>query len=173
MRKVLVIIGALLFCSAALSQEEVVHKERKNEISFNAMNLIIFKKLQVSYERALNEESSLGVSLLTKLGSNTAFEVLSEGDYAITPYYRHHFQLPFDNVYFTTGAFTMIHSGLNDLGSTPKKYNDVAFGITTGTKFISKRGFIYDTYGGFGRNFFDKNAPVLLVRFAISFGYQF
>ncbi len=182
--KILFIL-VILITFSSYSQEQTNRIEKKNEVYLNAFNLIAFKWVDVSYERIINEESSAGISLLAKIGDEwSGYD--SERNYSITPYYRHYFSNKYARGFFME-AFTMLNGGVNEYywdnyseitdeytwGSEEREYNDVAFGVGVGGKFISKRGFIGEIHAGIGRNLFDANAPDVIGRGSVSFGFRF
>lgn len=181
MKKILFLL-VLLLTFSSYAQETLEPVEKKNEVYLNAFNLITFKWLDVSYERVINEESSIGISALTTL-DNESYGYDSYRKYSVTPYYRHFFSNSYAKGFFME-AFTMINGGdyeeytyNYDTGYeyeyTLSSYTDVAFGISVGGKFISKRGFIGEIHAGVGRNLFDTNAPEVVGRGGVSFGYRF
>lgn len=171
MKKILFVL-VLLVTFSSYAQDPVKTIEKKNEINLNAFNLIALKLLDVSYEHILNEESSVGVSLLTNLDKEYAYF----RHYSVTPYYRHFFSKGYAKGFFME-AFTMLNSGENDYmyddNNTDDKFTDVAFGISVGGKFLTKGGFVGEVFAGIGRNIFDDNAPDVVPRGGISFGYRF
>ena len=69
-------ILALLLTSFGFSQSsygEYTDDSPKNEFQINAFNLLIFSALDVSYEHIINDESSLGVSMLISLDGTDRF----------------------------------------------------------------------------------------------------
>ncbi len=171
MRKVLIVL-VLLTTLSSYAQEKAEPVEKNNEIHFNAFNLIALKWLDVSYEHILNEESSVGISLLTNLDEEYAYF----RHYSVTPYYRHFFSKGYAKGFFME-AFSMLNSGESNYGyygsNTNGEFTDLAFGISVGGKFLTKGGFIGEVYAGVGRNLFDENAVEVVSRGGISFGYRF
>ncbi len=180
---VILVLLATVFVSGYAQEEEVVQKQ--NEVYLNAFNLITFKWLDVSYERVLNEESSVGISTLVSLDKES-YGYDSYRKFSITPYYRHFFSKDYAKGFFME-AFTMINSGdyetynyyYNEATdqyideTNTNSYTDIAFGIGVGGKFVSKRGFIGEIHAGVGRNLFNDNAPNVVGRGSISFGFRF
>lgn len=162
--------------SFAFAYSQDTSFEPKNEVRLNSFNLIAFKWLDVAYERALNEESSVGISITTALSDEFTGWGESKRNYSITPYYRHFFTKSYARGFFMEG-FAKINGGERDvyIDSNPDtvKYNDVAFGIGAGGKFISRRGFVGEINAGLGRNLFNSDAPEVVGRAGISFGYRF
>ncbi len=185
MKKILFILVLLLTFSSYAQIEINEPVEKKNEVYLNAFNLITFKWFDVSYEYLLNEESSIGVSALVSLDDDS-FGYDSYRKFSITPYYRHFFSSKYAQGFFME-AFTMINGGTNEYywqgyeniddgyewGYEEKDYTDMAFGISVGGKFVSKRGFVGEVHAGVGRNLFNDNSPEVIGRGSISFGYRF
>jgi len=169
------ILFAVILLNLTYTFAQEVSFEPKNEIRLNAFNLISFKWLDISYEYVLNEESTIGISVINKLGNEwTGFD--TKRTYSITPYYRHFFSSSYAKGFFMEG-FAKINGGYKkDYTNSIEgevKYNDVAFGIGTGAKFISRRGFVGEINAGLGRNLFNADAPEIVGRAGISFGYRF
>lgn len=168
------------FFSYSQKRYVYVQKENQHEITLNAFNLIAAKWVDVSYERILNEESSVGVSFLTRVGNHTDFEDWGLKSYSVTPYYRQYFS-PYHAAGFFMEAFAMYNGGerddwvYNEITNQKEKqqYKDVAFGISIGQKFVTRRGFVGAVYAGLGRNMFDVNAPEVVGRAGVSFGFRF
>lgn len=178
----------LLISIVSFSQEtesQISEKENFNELKLNMTNLIGFKWLDVAYERTLNEESSFGVGILTKIGSD-----LDDGDgldeyrtFSLTPYYRQFFSQKHAQGFFVEG-FAMLHSGkdtydyvydsTNDSYNYKyEKYTDLAIGVSAGAKFVTKRGFIAEIYLGIGRDMLNQSDIEVVGRGGISLGYRF
>jgi len=179
MKKIFYIFIVLITVSS-YSQDRYETAERQYEIKLNALNLISAKWLDVSIERILNEESSVGVSFLTRIGNYPESRVWGIKSYSVTPYYRQYFSYQYAAGFFIE-AFAMYNGGerndwiYNEITNQNEKinYQDVAFGISLGQKFVSRRGFTGEVYAGLGRNMFDINAPVVVGRAGISFGFRF
>lgn len=172
MKKTLFVLVILVTFSSYAQEVVIVTAEKRNELHLNTFNLIAFKWLDVSYEYIVNEESSVGISLLTNLDKDYAFF----RHYSVTPYYRHFFSKSYAKGFFME-AFTMLNSGENDNwfdgSNVNDEFTDLAFGISVGGKFITKGGFIGEVYAGVGRNLFDENAPEVVGRGGIAFGFRF
>lgn len=156
----------------------------KDEFKINTI-LLLAGAIDVGYERVLNEESAIGVSIFLPITDeiNTKF--------MLTPYYRYYFgQKP------ATGFYLEGFGSLNNVDDeiyvyTPnfdpafsdyqyKQINvtDFAFGIGLGGKWISKKGVTFEINAGLGRNLFsaynkeDRNYE-FIGRGGISVGYRF
>ena len=143
-------------------------------------NLIGFKWFDVSYERLLNEESSIGVGTLFSLDNES--EGLDEyRTFSITPYYRQFFSSKYAEGFFVE-AFTMLHSGKNyeynydsyaNQYTNESKYTDLAVGISVGGKWVTKRGFVAEVYAGIGRDLLNQSDIEVVGRGGVSIGYRF
>lgn len=166
----------------AYSQEATPDlSQDKNEIKINATNLIAFAFLDGSYEYLINEESSFGVGLLFSFSDNDINDEYRT--FSLTPYYRQYFSKGYAKGFFVEG-FAMLNTGEDDFfdfdeitqtGSTRlENYTDVALGISIGGKFLTKRGFVAEVYGGIGRNLLGNSSFTDIVgRGGISLGYRF
>ena len=172
-------LSTLLFIvSISLFAQE--NELKRNEMKINMSNLIGFKWFDVSYERLLNEESSIGVGTLFSLDNES--EGLDEyRTFSITPYYRQFFSSKYAEGFFVE-AFTMIHSGKDyeynydpyiDQNSTENKYTDFAVGISVGGKWVTKRGFVAEVYAGIGRDLLNQSNIEVVGRGGVSIGYRF
>jgi len=151
--------------------------EKPNEIKLNALNMIAFKWLDLTYERALNDESSLGVSFLTRLSDKQLDQEFAR-KYSVTPYYRYYFSNT-DGIALFGEAFSKINGGLKRTKTEVEgvfkyeDYSDLAFGLGLGAKYYSEGGFVTEVYAGAGRNLFTETAPTVVTRFGASLGYKF
>jgi len=180
--KKITLLSILFIVSLSLFAQENNYQDvlSKNELKINMSNLIGFKWLDVGYERILNEESSIGASLLFSLDSSS--EGLDEyRTFSITPYYRHFFSNKYAQGFFVE-AFTMLHSGKDEYyysNSGPhdsfveEKYTDLAVGISVGSKWVSRRGFVAEIYAGIGRDMLDQSDIEVVGRGGVSIGYRF
>jgi hypothetical protein len=183
MKKLFLLIAVLGIFSAQA-------QDKSNEVRLNAFSVIAFKQIDLSYEYIFSEESSVGLSVAFDLDKKNRNGFLGGNqDYAITPYYRYHLPEDIANGIFFE-AFLAANGGENkkkketpDTTETKEtvddpdydylKYNDFAFGLGGGYKYISDGGFVAELYGGIGRNLSGGDAPVMLPRFGVSFGFRF
>jgi hypothetical protein len=165
------------------AQDTTDHASDRDEVKLNLFNLVVFKYLDGSYERVIDEESSFGVAALINLGDDyDTFDYLRE--FSITPYYRRYFSKGYAKGFFVEG-FAMINQtsdefyiDFDEITMQPnyntEKFTDFAVGISLGGKFISKRGFVAEVYGGVGRNLLNSDNTVEVVgRGGISLGFRF
>ncbi|MGB7393519.1 MAG: DUF3575 domain-containing protein [Pricia sp.] len=161
----------------------------KHEIKTNVFNLIIFKAPEFTYEYLIDSESSVGASILFNL-QDTEDDSFIDGPYfyerfAFTPYYRRFISGKYASRFFFE-AFGMYnvqedYDGVwsNDFQTityTEDTSSNLAFGVAIGSKFVSSGGFLFEFYGGVGRNIItsdDDVANELVPRVGISLGYRF
>ncbi len=155
----------------------------QNELKLNVFNLIAFKFADLTYERLINEETSFGFGLLVRIGEYDE-DIGYDRSFSFTPFYRKYFSRSYASGFFVEG-FAMLNSGNEDVYAefdeqtgnlirSYEKYTDFALGVSIGGKFISKRGFLAEVYGGIGRNFLDSDfAPEVVPRGGISLGFRF
>ena len=176
MKKTFVIlIVTLLLSHNMFSQEDEVAKlenENFNELKLNALFLIL-GALEVTYERTLNEESGIGLTVFLPLDNDVSDEI----KYYISPYYRFYFGNKYASGFFLEG-FGMINSTNRDLNFFIYEEDfrtDFALGIGLGGKWITNSGFIGEINFGVGRNLFNNNNTdyEIIAKGGISLGYRF
>ena len=187
------LLALLLFTSFASFAQEASQDEKvkHSEIKINAFNLIVFKSVDFSYEYLIDSESSVGASILFNLQNNEDrdFEdgpVYNE-KFAFTPYYRRYFSSKYAWGFFLE-AFGMynVQEDSNEYynyDSNEYYYRDsgetssnIAFGMAVGGKFVSKKGFLFELYGGVGRNISTSNNDIgteFVPRLGTSLGWRF
>ncbi len=183
-------IISMLVSPSVFSQQ--TEDERKHELKFNAFNIVVFKALDVSYEHIYNANSTFGISVLANLQSKPGW-LSDRGEmpyyyerFAITPYYRHFFMNRYAKGFFLE-AFGMVNSQrqyreiwnettydvhYETLGPS----NNFAIGIAVGGKIVSRKNFLFEFFGGVGRNLIqsDRAASTEFVpRVGINLGYRF
>ncbi len=183
--KNLVLITLLFITTISFSQEEKETIVKKHELKANAFNLIVFKTADFSYEYLIDSESSFGASLLFNLqdNDNPYYE-----KFAFTPFYRRYFSSKYAWGFFieTFGMYNVqkdydggYYDYTNDVyvnRSSTEESSNIAFGISVGAKFVSKNGFIFEFFGGAGRNVYSSNerfATEIVPRLGASLGYRF
>jgi len=187
------LLALLLFTSFASFAQEASQDEKvkHSEIKINAFNLIVFKSVDFSYEYLIDSESSVGASILFNLQNNEDrdFEdgpVYNE-KFAFTPYYRRYFSSKYAWGFFLE-AFGMYNvqedsTEYYNYDSNEYYYRDsgetssnIAFGMAVGGKFVSKKGFLFELYGGVGRNISTSNNDIgteFVPRLGTSLGWRF
>lgn len=166
MKKLLFTIAVLM---ASLTQAQ-------QEIKIDIFDALALKTVEVSYERYLDEQSSIGISALLNFEKNSADFRYNEKR-SITPYFRHYFTADSQWNFFGEGFFSFNFGEkeieITGLPSTYEDYTDGALGVSIGTKYVSEKGMTIDIYGGAGRNLFSDNSPVILPRVGVNIGWRF
>jgi len=184
-----IFLGILFFTSFfSFSQEE--EKVKHHEFKANTFNLIIFKAADFSYEYLIDSESSIGASILFNLQNQEDIND-SNGPYynetfALTPFYRRYFSnkyawgffLEVFAMYNVQEDFYEHYDNINDIyiNTLGETSNNFAIGMSGGGKFVSKKGFAFEIYGGLGRNLSQSNNDVgkeIVPRLGASLGYRF
>ncbi|KFF06595.1 DUF3575 domain-containing protein [Flavobacterium reichenbachii] len=172
----LIILSAFYSVNA---QNEIEPNQKKNELKLNVL-LIPTGVLEGTYERNLNQKSSLGVSVFTVYG-NTKNE--KDLNYSVSPYYRRYFGKKFASGFFAEG-FGMLSSidgkktyDINDhsIFTEGADVIDFSLGIGLGSKWVTKSGFIFEINAGWGKLLFnaDKTDHTQIARFGFNLGYRF
>lgn len=177
----------LLLTTVTFAQETKTFNQDTNknhEVKLNGLSLIGFKWLDVSYEYLINDESSIGTSLLFSFSGNDDEVLDLYKTFSSTTYYRHFFSENYARGFFVE-AFGMINTFKNDffveydqhgnrIDVNDSTKTDVALGISVGGKFVTKRGFTTEIYLGLGRNMISADHFREVVgRAGISLGYRF
>jgi hypothetical protein len=175
MRKI-VLVAFLFSAFIVNSQEAKKYDFSRNELKGNAL-LLVFGSFDVSYERILNEESAVGVSV------NVPFDKDNwDINYAVTGYYRYYFGKKPAAGFFgeAFGMLNNVDEFVYEDGTSfyeSKKLTDFALGIGIGGKWVTKKGLLLEINGGVGRNLFnnqyDDRDYEVIGRLGISVGYRF
>jgi hypothetical protein len=176
MKTKILLLLLLTTCVCSYSQETSSISFKKNETKGNALFLVL-GAVEVTYERLLNEDSGLGVSVF----------FINEEDFdtnfSFTPFYRAYFGKKAAAGFFVEG-FSMINSGVsstdyiydsngNLVSKNNDHYIDCALGFGLGSKWVHKKGFVFEINAGIGRNLFSDDAPEVVGRGGITLGYRF
>jgi hypothetical protein len=128
----------------------------------------------------INEESSVGADILFSVDNDIDFL------FAFTPYYRFYFGKKPAAGFFVEG-FGMLNITESDeyyyyeddyygSRSYDEKDTNFALGVSVGAKFLTSKGFVFEFYGGVGRNLFETNSYddyEFVPRFGITLGKRF
>lgn len=172
-----------LMTSQAQNDSIVQNNLGNNELKFNIFNVVTFKSLDASYEYILDSESSIGASVLINLRSKESHnDVYYREKFALTPYYRRYFSKSKYGYGFFVEAFVMYNvQGDYNYFFQEDNYSDetsknAALGFAVGGKFLTRKGIVFDLFGGLGRNFITSNdriAKSFVPRIGVSLGYRF
>ena len=187
MKKIIVFLFLSVLSFSSFAQEENVEEkeveypqdeEKIHEIKINAFVLLTFSQIEASYEYLLNDESSVGVSVLIGFGNNN---LPQDRLFSLAPYYRRYFSNRFARGFFIEG-FGMLHNHRidNDYydfnGNNFESIEDVtgfSLGISVGGKFVSKKGFTTEISLGIGRSMGRNDSIEAVARGGVSLGYRF
>ncbi|MFD2518592.1 hypothetical protein [Salinimicrobium flavum] len=163
----------------------------KHELSLNVLNVLIFGALDASYEYVLNDHSTIGIDVFSKVfNKNEDDDVdLSEvyaKDFSVTTGFKYFYKEENSAWGFYAEGFGMLSDGVNEkevekvdgTGGTiyldeELEYTDFALGFGIGGKFVAKQGFLIDVSFGLGRNLFHKDSPDIVILPAVNVGYRF
>lgn len=181
-----IVVNGFSFAQETTSTENA---NPKNELKINAISTLAGFP-EFTYERIINEESAVGLSM------GFAADKEIETKFTLTPYYRFYFGKKYAAGFYVEG-FGMLNSistqdyqyyvynptydpvyGSNYVTQKGEKYTDFALGFGIGSKWITKKGVIFEINAGFGRNLLnaDKNDfydHVFVGRGGLSIGYRF
>ena len=158
-----------------------------SELSINALNLIIAGAVDLSYERILNNTSSLNIGLFFKIADDSSVDVddIYAKDFALTGTYKYFINENKHAGGFYISGFGMVSNGryddfdddfdengnFDDEGEVD--YTDFALGVGVGGKFVTKKGLFFDTSINIGRNLLNEDAPRLVALLNGSIGFRF
>lgn len=176
MKKIILSIALFAIFFNASAQED--EKIKNNELKLNVAYLIAGIP-EIGYEYILNEESSVGADLLFSIDNDIDFK------FAFTPYYRFFFGKKRAAGFFVEG-FGMLNVTENHYDVDPNyPYSDndhsenntnFALGVAVGSKFLTPSGFIFEIFGGIGRNLFNVDSYddyEFMPRFGVTIGKRF
>lgn len=165
-------ITLLLIWSLSWSQTKQDGLAGSSELKINGLTTVI-GYLEISYDRLLNDESSIGLS------AGFSYDDSVDYKFAIVPYYRFFFSEERAAGFFIE-ANSAIFSEQSDLISNtgrPITNSDLGFGmgLAIGHKFVTnKNGYVGEIFAGAGRNFISSDiAAEVYPRFGISIGKRF
>lgn len=145
---------------------------RANEIKLNLATTIFGLYPEISYERVINEDFSIGGS--AGIGLDNSYML----DYAITPYARWFFGGSSTNLqkhgagfFIEVNASVLSHNDHNSEYYDRKLYDvGAGAGLALGWKYVSKTNWVGEVFGGAGRDFVNSNA---YPRMGITLGKRF
>lgn len=163
---------------AVNAQNDNSEIERKNEVKLNVIALAT-GSIEGTYERNLNEKSSLGVSVLTVFNNHSENDL----NYSLTPYYRRYFGKKFASGFFLEGFGMLsnidgkkLYDSMDDSKFTEgSDVFDLSLGLGLGSKWVTKSGFIFEVNLGMGKLLFNANKTDHdhVARFGFHVGYRF
>lgn len=192
MRKTIFAIALFTSFFSFAQDAEVEDVQKQHEVKINAFNTIVFKSLEFSYEYLLDSESSIGASVMFNLhdNDNDIDGPVYNERFAFTPFYRRYFSSKYAWGFFLEafamynvqedfdGYYILDTNNVNQFVHSDEKSNNFALGLSLGGKFVSKKGFVFEFYGGVGRNLITSNDVIadgenIVPRIGASLGYRF
>lgn len=160
------LIAAAIFVSSFMNAQQ--------EMKIDLFDALALKTVEVSYEHYLNEQSSVGISVLLNFEKKSADFRYNEKR-MFTPYFRHYFTTDSQWNFFGEGFFSLNYGESETASGSNiyEDYTDGALGVAAGLKYIAEQGLTIGVYGGVGRNLFSNNAPILVPRVGVNVGYRF
>lgn len=161
----------LVLCLFSVNAQETT-KTPKHEIKINALYAIMGMP-EFGYEYLLNDESTIGIDVLF---STEDWDM----NFALTPHYRFFFGEKIASGFFTE-IFGMLNSTETErysyMGSddyyTSNTETDFALGFAVGAKFVTKKSWTFEIFGGIGRNLLNSDSQDFVPRGGISIGKRF
>jgi hypothetical protein len=178
MKKIISILALFTSCVLFAQESETKSDFNRNELKGNAL-ILVLGSFDVSYERILNEESGVGISV------NLPFDKKNwDINYTITGFYRYYFGKKPAAGFFgeAFGMLNNVEDYVYNESPTfytyePKTLTDFALGIGLGGKWVTKKGLLLEINAGVGRNLFnnqyDDRDYELIGRAGITVGYRF
>lgn len=160
---------------------------QQNEARLDILDALAMKTLEASYEFSINNETSVGASLLYNFEKEDAKFKYNE-KVMFTPYFRYYLPISSTNFSNRFNFFGELFLGINSgkkegekktTGEIEKKvkeynnYTDGALGVAGGLKYVSEQNFVFDAHAGIGRNMFSEDSPSIVPRIGVSIGYKF
>lgn len=185
MKKLFVLLS-LACLSFGYSQEKEKPDFKQNELKGNALFLVMGFP-EFTYERILNDESGVGITV------GFALDKDFETKFTLSPYYRFYLGKKPAAGFFVEG-FGMLNSLKIDdytyyesdysTGATyytykkGKSYTDVAVGFGVGSKWVTKKGFLFEISAGLGRNLINSDTNdyfdhTFVGKGGLTVGYRF
>ena len=174
--------------STGLYQRDVA----KNEIGLNVLNVLVFGALDISYERILSDQTSLGLDFFSKVfnkneGEENDISRIYDKEFSLTTEFKFYINDDKTASGFYAETFGMLSSGENNKDvieldpvtgeettvEQEVEYTDFALGFGVGMKYVAKQGFLLDAGFGIGRNLFNKNSPDVVLLPTLNVGYRF
>ncbi len=164
--KLTILISLFFLTTSIFAQQDADDKnDSKNELRLNVpATLASFP--EITYERILNDESSLGFSLGMSVNSDIDYDFLA------VPFYRLYFGNKRAAGFFVEPNVAVFSEERNDevVGSEI----GLGAGLAIGGKFLTRKGWVVELLGGMGRNFLNTDyISDIYPRIGVSIGKRF
>jgi hypothetical protein len=171
--------------------DSVAIANRKNEFRIDVLSMIVYSEFNLTYERFLDEDFSVGV-FGGFSNSNSKSDDFDSGHrnnlpkYEINPFMRYNLSKSPRHFYFAE-VFLSVNGGdfketvrkIDDAGdgyyvNEKSTYSDLGIGAALGYKMYIDQKFAIEFLVGFGTNIFNTDqSPDTISRVGLSFGYRF
>ncbi|UKT65716.1 hypothetical protein [Pedobacter mucosus] len=178
MLSTVVLICSLLWASAQSNPKEEI-SYGKNELKVNLLTSI-FALPEISYERLLEDNMGVGLSLAFGIGNDDDF---SEYKFLAIPHYRLYFGKKEAAGFFIEGnaALGSVRERYVYINSSyPSSYSfdssaklNFGLGAAVGAKFLTRNGFLGEIFGGVGRFLGSDRNVEAYPRLGITLGKRF
>jgi len=153
----------------------LIDSTKRNELHLNVLTSLSYGFIEISYERILTNNSSVGLSAFVPVIKHDTYA------YGFIPYYRFFLGKNVANGLFLEGNLGLLarkdnlkmvydeYGGYSSLLNTGLNYG---YGVALGAKLKSKTSFIVNLYGGVVR-LFNANGDNVFPRAGITVGKRF
>lgn len=164
----------LSFCAKA-QDKILVDSTKRNELHLNLLTSLTYGFVEISYERILTNNSSVGLSGFVPVIKHDTYS------YGFIPYYRYFLGKSVANGLFLEGNLGLLgrkdnlkivydqYGGYSSLHHTGLNYG---YGVALGAKLKSKSNVIVNLYGGVVR-LFNANGDNVFPRAGVTVGKRF
>lgn len=166
-------LALVALSTAGLAHAQKAMPEARNEIKLNGFYTLVGIP-EFSYERILDEETSVGISAAVSIESDLQWQ------WGITPYYRWFFSKKAGEGLFIEGHANVFESEYDYYWGVPSWPDTGPFkeigaggGFALGYKMTSSGGWVGELYAGAGRNFLAERAERAYPRLGFIIGRRF
>ncbi|GAA3984934.1 hypothetical protein GCM10022246_40730 [Pedobacter ginsengiterrae] len=175
--------GAILAHAQNNSSEKKTNSAEtgKNELKVNLLTSILALP-EISYERILEDNMGVGISLSAGIGDDDDF---SEYRFLAIPHYRLYFGKKRAAGFFIEGnaaigsvrdryiMYFNSNANMYFISNVSKATTNFGLGAAVGAKFLTRNGFTGEIYGGVGRFLGNKRTIEAYPRIGITLGKRF
>lgn len=154
---------------------KIADTAKQNELHLNLLSSLTYGFLELSYERILNEDSSIGLSGFVPVVKHKTYA------YGVIPYYRQFFGNKIASGIFVEGNLgvfsrkdniKLVYDDYGGYSSLLTNGLNFGYGVAVGAKLVSKRNFLVNIYGGVNR-LINTNGDDVFPRAGITIGKRF
>lgn len=177
-----ILLGVALLANAQNNSTEKKNSEAgNNELKVNLLTSILALP-EISYERILEDNMGVGISLSAGIGDDDDF---SEYRFLAIPHYRLYFGKKRAAGFFIEGnaaigsvkeRYFMYYNSATDTfysTNTSSAKTNFGLGAAVGAKFLTRNGFTGEIYGGVGRFLGNNRSVEAYPRIGITLGKRF